>query len=92
MILNLYIFKLSQFLQVWICGDVPSLQDRRLGEALSNVSGETLTRYPHVSWYWAQLTSYTRDQQMTWPEYDTRVSVSHMFGGLARKLDLDFTI
>ena len=75
---------------IWVQGAGPSVQDRRLAEALSHVSQESLATFPHVSWYLAHVSSFTAEQQRRWtePEEQSR----RQYGGLARKLDLDFTI
>jgi len=83
----------SEGIEVWLMGGGPSLQDRRVEEALKNVPQSKLTRFTHVAMYLAHVGSYSRVTQMTWPDIP-RVSASNddRFGGLVRKLDLDFTI
>ena len=80
----------SEGLSVWVQGEGPSVQDRRLAEALAHVSQPTLATFPHVSWYLAHVSSFTKEQQRQWTEAETHSS--RQYGGLARKLDLDFTI
>jgi len=85
----------SEGIEVWLMGDGPSLQDRRVEEALKNVPQSKLSRFTHVAMYLAHVGSYTRVTQMTWPDIP-HVSAfddeKNRFGGLVRKLDLDFTI
>ena len=78
----------SEGLTVWVQGEGPSVQDRRLAQALAHVSQATLASFPHVSWYLAHVSSFTSEQQRRWAEVET----SRPYGGLVRKLDLDFTI
>ena len=66
------------------------MQDRRLAEALAHVSQQTLATFPHVSWYLAHVSSFTTEQQRRWTEAEGQSR--RQYGGLARKLDLDFTI
>ena len=80
----------SEGLSVWVQGEAPSVQDRRLAEVLAHVPRDTLAQYPHVSWYLAHVTSFTTEQQRQWLEA-TGTQGNRPYGGLARKLNLDFT-
>ena len=78
----------SEGLTVWVQGEGPTVQDRRLAEALAHVSQHNLVSFPHVSWYLAHVSSFSSEQQRLWAEVET----CRPYGSLVRKLDLDFTI
>ena len=76
---------------VWVVGDSPSNQDRRVAETLKVLPPEQLARFPSISQYLSQLNSVSRDAQLAWRDPYCKPSAKNKFGGLAMKLDLDVT-
>ena len=81
----------SEPAQVWVVGDTPSNQDRRLVETLQLLPKEKITNYPSISQYLAQLSLYSRAEQLGWKDPYNKPSVKNKFSGLAKRLDLNVT-
>ena len=81
----------SEPAQVWVVGDWPSNQDRRLVETLDLIPREKMTNYPSISQYLAQLSLYSRTDQLGWKDPYNKPSVKNAYSGLARRLDLNVT-
>ena len=81
----------SEPAQVWVVGECPSNQDRRLLETLHLLPREKLTAYPSISQYLTQLALYSRTEQLSWRDPYNKPSVKNPVSGLARRLDLNQT-
>ena len=81
----------SEPAQVWVVGQRPSNQDRRLLETLQLLPREKMKDFPSISQYLAQLSLYSRTEQLGWKDPYHKPSVKNSFSGLARRLDLNVT-
>jgi len=74
----------------YVVGDKPTIQDRRVIEALEHFTEEQLAKYPSVQWYLAHIRSFNQKERLGWGDAEIRC-LPGQTGGLARRLDLDLT-
>jgi len=79
----------SEGVVAYVVGDKPSMQDRKVMEAIQHLGESDLSEYPTIQWYLTHLRGFSHKERMGWGEPVNNKGESSCV--LARKLDLDMT-
>jgi len=79
----------SEGVVAYVVGHRPSIQDRKVMEALEHLGESELSEYPAIQWYLTHLRGFTQRERMAWGE--PGIMHEDTSCGLAKKLNLDIT-